>query len=167
MSVSIEDVRDAEEMQAAADEKFLTPTPYSYGDYLPIVDKVVDSCWNKEISDEKLAISKDGLSNNIFGGVVAFVMGVFTVLRVSRGMPKKVVDADIDCAKPVEPAAPTVPVAEFSSALKRLGELEEKVSILSKKPPQMPSEKEEMLNAAVKRVDALETELAATKKVRA
>ncbi|KAJ8504286.1 hypothetical protein OPV22_005172 [Ensete ventricosum] len=160
----------------AADEKFLTPTPYSYGDYLPIVDKVVDSCWNKEISDEKLAISKgacnpseiyrgpDGLSNNIFGGVVAFVMGVFTVLRVSRGMPKKVVDADIDCAKPVEPAAPTVPVAEFSSALKRLGELEEKVSILSKKPPQMPSEKEEMLNAAVKRVDALETELAATKK---
>uniref|UniRef100_A0A804J8N4 CRAL-TRIO domain-containing protein n=2 Tax=Musa acuminata TaxID=4641 RepID=A0A804J8N4_MUSAM len=158
----------------AADKKF--PTPYSYGDYLPIVDKAVDSCWNKEIPDEKLAISKgacnpseiyrgpDGFNNNIFGGVVAFVMGVFTVLRVSRGMPKKVADADIGCAKPVEPAAPTLPAAEFSSALKRLGNLEEKVSILSKKPPQMPSEKEEILNAAVKRVDALETELAATKK---
>ncbi|CAL9095630.1 unnamed protein product [Musa textilis] len=160
----------------AAAEKFPTPTPCSYGDYLPIVDKAVDSCWNKEIPDEKLAISKgarnpseiyrgpDGFNNNIFGGVVAFVMGVFTVLRVSRGTPKKVVDADIGCAKPVEPAAPTVPAAEFSSALKHLGELEEKVSILSKKPPQMPSEKEEMLNATVKRVDALETELAATKK---
>ena len=52
-----------------------------------------------------------------------------------------------------------------SSTLKRLGELEEKVDMLQSKPSVMPHEKEELLNAAVYRVDALEAELIATKKV--
>ena len=51
------------------------------------------------------------------------------------------------------------------SALKKLSELEERVNKLQDKPFQMPSEKEELLNAAVYRVDALEAELIATKKV--
>lgn len=51
------------------------------------------------------------------------------------------------------------------SMLKRLGELEEKVDTLQSKPSEMPYEKEELLNAAVCRVDALEAELIATKKV--
>ena len=53
----------------------------------------------------------------------------------------------------------------LSSALERLGELEKKVDMLQLKPNVMPSEKEELLNAAVYRVDALEAELIATKKV--
>ena len=53
----------------------------------------------------------------------------------------------------------------LSSALKKLGELEEKVDMLQAKPFKMPCEKEELLNAAVYRVDALEAELIATKKV--
>lgn len=52
----------------------------------------------------------------------------------------------------------------LSSALKKLGELEEKVDMLQAKPFEMPYEKEELLNAAVYRVDALEAELIATKK---
>jgi len=52
-----------------------------------------------------------------------------------------------------------------SSTLKRLGELEEKVDMLQSKPNVMPCEKEELLNAAVYRVDALEAELIATKRV--
>jgi len=51
-----------------------------------------------------------------------------------------------------------------SCTLKRLGELEEKVDMLQSKPNVMPYEKEELLNAAVYRVDALEAELIATKK---
>lgn len=51
------------------------------------------------------------------------------------------------------------------SLLKRLGDLEEKVDTLQSKPSEMPYEKEELLNAAVCRVDALEAELIATKKV--
>lgn len=52
----------------------------------------------------------------------------------------------------------------LSSVLKRLSEVEEKVNTLQAKPSQMPHEKEELLNAAVCRVDALEAELIATKK---
>lgn len=53
----------------------------------------------------------------------------------------------------------------LSSALKKLSELEEKVDKLQAKPFEMPCEKEELLNAAVYRVDALEADLIATKKV--
>lgn len=66
---------------------------------------------------------------------------------------------------------PPSPIAKFTEAellsnlMKRLGELEEKVDTLQSKPSEMPYEKEELLNAAVCRVDALEAELIATKKV--
>lgn len=53
----------------------------------------------------------------------------------------------------------------LTSVLRRLGELEEKVQTLEVKPPQVPLEKEELLNAAVHRVDALEAELISMKKV--
>jgi hypothetical protein len=67
------------------------------------------------------------------------------------------------------PPSPTPAYTEadlLSSMLKRLGELEEKVDTLQSKPSEMPYEKEELLNAAVCRVDALEAELIATKKVK-
>lgn len=66
------------------------------------------------------------------------------------------------------PPSPTPAYTEaklLSSMMKRLGKLEEKVDTLQSKPSEMPCEKEELLNAAVCRVDALEAELIATKKV--
>ena len=66
------------------------------------------------------------------------------------------------------PPSPTPGFAEadlFSAVLQRLGELEEQVQMLQEKPSEMPCEKEELLNAAVRRVDALEAELIVTKKV--
>ncbi|XP_072990143.1 phosphatidylinositol/phosphatidylcholine transfer protein SFH12-like isoform X2 [Typha latifolia] len=167
------------------------PPLYSYDDYIPMIDKAVDASWNKAVRDEKLTTSKDayalaeacrvsnGLSNHILSGVMAFVMGIATILRVGRVMPKKKINnaaidsRSIGCcpdtmvrgqmqqAKLPESA---VCVADFSAVVKRLGELEEKVNILSMKPAEMPSEKEQMLKAAVSRVDALEAELASTKK---
>lgn len=67
--------------------------------------------------------------------------------------------------RPPSPAPRFTDADLLSSALKRLGELEEKVDMLQAKPFEMPYEKEELLNAAVCRVDALEAELIATKKV--
>jgi rRNA maturation endonuclease Nob1 len=55
--------------------------------------------------------------------------------------------------------------AEDAVSAKRLSELEEKVIALLTKPASMPADKEEVLQAAVSRVSALEEELAATKKV--
>lgn len=71
-------------------------------------------------------------------------------------------------AEEIRPPSPTSAFTEISmisSIIKRLVELEEKVVVLQSKPSEMPSEKEELLNAAVCRVDALEAELIATKKV--
>lgn len=68
--------------------------------------------------------------------------------------------------------SPSPPTPKFSetellaSVLKRLGELEEKMDTIKAKPSEMPYEKAELLNAAVCRVDALEAELIATKKVK-
>lgn len=49
--------------------------------------------------------------------------------------------------------------------MKRMNELEEKVTILSKRPSTMPPDKEEMLSNALKRIDMLEQELSNTRKV--
>lgn len=77
----------------------------------------------------------------------------------------------LDYSTTKEEFRPPSPAPEFteadilSSVLKRLAELEEKIDVLQSKPSEMPSEKEELLNAAVRRVDALEAELIVTKKV--
>lgn len=96
--------------------------------------------------------------------------------HVSKAIPESASDSDqilpnltsesISKAES-HPPSPTGKSAkvELSSTLKRLGELEEKVDMLLSKPNVMPYEKEELLNAAVYRVDALEAELIATKKV--
>lgn len=75
---------------------------------------------------------------------------------------------DASTKEEFRPPSPTPSLKEaelLSSVMKRLGELEEKVDTLNAKPSTMPYEKEELLNAAVCRVDALEAELIATKKV--
>ncbi|XP_047314852.1 phosphatidylinositol/phosphatidylcholine transfer protein SFH12-like isoform X2 [Impatiens glandulifera] len=59
---------------------------------------------------------------------------------------------------------PAISPAEYVAAIRRMTELEEKVSVLTAKPTVMPPEKEEILNAALDRVDVLEHELVATKK---
>ena len=67
--------------------------------------------------------------------------------------------------RPPSPAPRFTEADVLSSVGRRLGDLEEKVEMLQSKRFEMPHEKEELLNAAVCRVDALEAELIATKKV--
>ncbi|KAG0498415.1 hypothetical protein HPP92_003106 [Vanilla planifolia] len=148
---------------------------------VPMVDKTVDATWKKETSDERIVAAKgeycitdcknDRLNGSLFTGVMAFVMGVVTMVKVSKNLPKKVVDDDVYCSNASKNQAtnhirvvePTVSMAEFSAVMKRLGELEEKVIILNKKSE--PShEKDEMLKSAINRMATLEAELAATKK---
>lgn len=115
-----------------------------------------------------------GVSNQIFTGAMTFVMGIVTLVRLARNMPRKLTDATLYSSamfgvdpmmKPHQLPAPTISTTEYLSMMKRMGELEEKVTLLSNKPAVMPPEKEEMLNAALSRVDVLEQELSSTKKV--
>lgn len=112
---------------------------------------------------------------------MTFFMTLFLFFRsMSSRVTKKLPDASSQHEPIQEFSFDTMPKEEFrppsptpsfteaellSSVIKRLGELEVKVDTLQAKPSEMPYEKEELLNAAVYRVDALEAELIATKKV--
>lgn len=163
---------------------------YKCEEFVPVVDKNVDPTWQKMLDNERFALSKadcfamhdackipEGLSSQIFTGLMAIIMGIVTMVRLTRNMPKKLTDATIYSSpcycvdtmfKGQAPShhfpEPAISGAEYMSVLKRMAELEDKVSVLSMKPAAMPAEKEEMLNAAISRVDALEQELTATKK---
>lgn len=123
-----------------------------------------------------------GIHTRMFLAFVTFFMTFLTLFhslasRITKKLPQPSPEVDqsvpelaLDAAPKEEgrPPSPTPPFTEvnlLSSVIKRLGELEEKVDVLQAKPSEMPYEKEELLYAAVCRVDALEAELIATKKV--
>ncbi|XP_043712967.1 phosphatidylinositol/phosphatidylcholine transfer protein SFH8-like [Telopea speciosissima] len=162
-----------------------------YDEYVPMVDKAVDAGWNKQVSLQRAYSSKgalslpdtkktpEGICARIFAILMAFFMTLFAFFRsVTCHVTKKLPEVshhdnnvpalalasvpDKECCPPSP--NPGFTEADLSSVLKRLGELEEKVDTLQAKPSEMPYEKEELLNAAVCRVDALEAELIATKK---
>ncbi|XP_077244289.1 phosphatidylinositol/phosphatidylcholine transfer protein SFH8-like [Tasmannia lanceolata] len=165
-----------------------------YDEYVPMVDKAVDAGWKKEASLQKLSTFKgsfpkseshkppEGIRAQILVVMMTFVMTLFTLLqsvtyRVVKQLPNKLSEYNQNDHPvltldplPKEETRPPSPAPGFmeadllSSVLKKLAELEEKVDTLQAKPSEMPSEKEELLNAAVCRVDALEAELIATKK---
>ncbi|XP_010263585.1 PREDICTED: phosphatidylinositol/phosphatidylcholine transfer protein SFH6-like isoform X2 [Nelumbo nucifera] len=162
-----------------------------YDEYVPMVDKAVDAGWKKQPSFQRPFASKgtlpspesqktpEGVQAQIFRLSMTFVMILYALLHsVTSRVLKKLPDPLSTCVpntsefslKPASkefcPPSPTrfTETDLLSSVLKRLGELEEKVDILRLKPTEMPCEKEELLNAAVCRVDALEAELIATKK---
>ncbi|ONK79186.1 uncharacterized protein A4U43_C01F3800 [Asparagus officinalis] len=160
---------------------------------VPMVDKaVIDSGWKEQVSQQP-SISKgsftssnsdkplEGVGARIVAVIMAFFMMLCTILhsvanKVTKRFPSETLIKDhqypasgLDLLqkeefRPPSPAPGFTEVDLLSSVLKRLGELEEKVDTLQAKPTEMPHEKEELLNAAVCRVDALEAELISTKK---
>ncbi|XP_041010882.1 phosphatidylinositol/phosphatidylcholine transfer protein SFH3-like [Juglans microcarpa x Juglans regia] len=157
----------------------------AYHSFVPIVDKTLVAAWPNSVQDDKFSFSKEcfpvhnsckapeGLSNPIIGGIMAIVMGIFTVVRLARNMPKKVTEASLyDSSFYYDPTMmkghqlppPAITSTDYMSMMKRMAELEKKVVALTNKPAVMPPEKEELLNAALSRVDALEQQLSSTKK---
>ncbi|XP_010548313.1 PREDICTED: phosphatidylinositol/phosphatidylcholine transfer protein SFH12-like isoform X2 [Tarenaya hassleriana] len=156
----------------------------------PGFDKTVDSAWNTPDAQKFELLKEDvyaiqeackdttGGKSPIFNGVMALVMGVATMIRVTRNVPKRLTEGTI-YSSPVycddesmnksamqsqKLAMPPISGEEFMTVMKRMAELEQKVTSLSMQPTTMPPEKEEMLNSAISRANVLEQELAATKK---
>ncbi|KAG8364341.1 hypothetical protein BUALT_Bualt19G0118800 [Buddleja alternifolia] len=156
------------------------PNSYEPATYAPVVDKTVTVTWPKPAKSDNFKDyfpearkPSDGLSNQLFTGVMTFVMGVITMVRMTRNMPKKLTNATlystsmygIDAImKDQSHDEPAISSANYFTMMKHVNELEDKVSILINKPATMPPEQEEMLNNALNRVDTLEQELLATKK---
>ncbi|KAL8540227.1 hypothetical protein ACS0TY_001707 [Phlomoides rotata] len=162
-----------------------------YDEYVPMVDKAVDSVSKKQKSPEKLNISKEpppvsqkepeGFRVRALAALMTFLMTLLLYIRsISCRITKKLPNLSMQHEQAVQQSASdTLPKDDFgqplqatsiadtellSSVQNRLSELEEKVNTLELKPSEMPYEKVELLNAAVYRVDALEAELIATKK---
>ncbi|XP_076930671.1 phosphatidylinositol/phosphatidylcholine transfer protein SFH8-like [Bidens hawaiensis] len=155
-----------------------------YDEYVPMVDKAVDSVLKKQASMPKppsapkgmplesvAEVAPERLNAGIMVLIMAFLMTLVTLFRSTMTRVTKklndghVLSEDVREESGAVPTPPPVVETEVvSSVLKRLGELENKVDTLKAKPSEMPYEKEELLNAAVCRVDALEAELIATKK---
>ncbi|KAK9677831.1 hypothetical protein RND81_11G170300 [Saponaria officinalis] len=163
-----------------------------YDEYVPMVDKPVDSSWKKQSFVQEIGSSEatvlvheskktsEGIRARLLVMIMAFFMTLVTLFRslvgsVTKKLPDaslknelKSPDVTVDTvpteSRPPSPAPAYTAADLLSNVYKRLGELEEKVDTLQSRPSQMPFEKEELLNAAVYRVDALEAELIATKK---
>lgn len=159
---------------------------------IPVVDKAVDATWKRELPRKAPFPSKDSSSlaattkapnrslDQVIPALMAFVIAIVTLLWsvkdvATKRLPHKNESDEQsssiyqDCIPKEEfrPPSPGPGFAEsdlFSLVLQRLAELEAKVHALEEKPSEMPCEKEELLNAAVRRVDALEAELIVTKK---
>ncbi|XP_039043350.1 phosphatidylinositol/phosphatidylcholine transfer protein SFH8-like isoform X2 [Hibiscus syriacus] len=161
-----------------------------YDENVPMIDKVVDSESEIQVSCQSPFTSEgspmqliEHAPKGIYGHICALVITFFTLFSLIRimvlHMMKKPRVTDLTCSipdqhvesmfkdetRPPSPAPPRFTEADLiSSVVRRLGDLEEKVETLQSKRFEMPHEKEELLNAAVCRVDALEAELIATKK---
>ncbi|MCD7457489.1 hypothetical protein HAX54_035215 [Datura stramonium] len=93
---------------------------------IPIVDKAVYATWPKDVKADNLANSKDAtlLAGSLYSG----------------DMIKEETHGHVISTK------------DYITMMKRLEELEDKVITLSHKPPSIPPEKEDMLNAAINRL---------------
>jgi len=112
----------------------------------------------------------------LVGGVIAFVMGIVAMLRLSKAVPRKLTDValltnsvyyeEAKMSKPNqdEVSAPPVSSSEYVIMVKRMAELEEKYKSLDSKSADEALEKDDKLQAALNRVQVLEHELSETKK---
>ncbi|XP_050383107.1 phosphatidylinositol/phosphatidylcholine transfer protein SFH12-like isoform X2 [Argentina anserina] len=108
----------------------------------------------------------DGFGSQVLAGIVAFIMGIVAMVKLTHNMPKRLTDSTFysstvygdDAVFRRQPSCSSIVSSELMSVMKRMAELEERV-----KPSSKPHEKEELLNEAMSRVDALEHELNATK----
>ncbi|KAI4298316.1 hypothetical protein L6164_031890 [Bauhinia variegata] len=154
---------------------------YQYDTPVKVVDKKVDTAWEKALQKNKFALSK-GRSfpkepsktgvikrkNHFVGGIMTFVMGLIAVIRLTKNMPRKLTEAAVIGSSvllegPVKGHHSVISTNDHITMMKRMAELEDKLTVLNKKPS-MPPEMEEMLNAALNRVTALEKELGSTRK---
>ncbi|KAL1223364.1 Phosphatidylinositol/phosphatidylcholine transfer protein SFH7 [Cardamine amara subsp. amara] len=113
--------------------------------------------------------------NFLMGGVIAFVMGLIAMVRLSKNVPRKLTEAALfgnsvyyDESKMSKPNQDQLPApvtsSEYILMVKRMAELEQKCMFLESKPADDALEKENRLQGALNRVELLEHQLSETKK---
>ncbi|KAL1210145.1 Phosphatidylinositol/phosphatidylcholine transfer protein SFH5 [Cardamine amara subsp. amara] len=146
-----------------------------------MVDKVEDVSWmahekpkTSKGSEYIPGLRKIGPVSHILMWLITFFVNLLKVLismalpQSSKGQCQSESSVDEPIGRESRPPSPDFETIRernvFSSVVRRLGDLEKQVETLHSKRHEMPREKEELLDTAVYRVDALEAELIATKK---
>uniref|UniRef100_A0A1J3HNX5 Phosphatidylinositol/phosphatidylcholine transfer protein SFH3 n=1 Tax=Noccaea caerulescens TaxID=107243 RepID=A0A1J3HNX5_NOCCA len=144
--------------------------------FTPMVDKTVDaSTWPTNLRKTNFTEPEDlysavkpserkGGEGYLFGGVMSLVMGLVTVVRLTKNMPRKLTEAAIYGGEAEKGEKTMVSSQDYMSMVKRMAELEEKCRSLNNQPAAFSPEKEEILTTALSRVDELEIQLSETKK---
>lgn len=150
---------------------------------IPVVEKTIDGAWSASLKNDRVGAPREALPlavqrnarprSRIVNRLMAVVMGILTVIRMSRNMPRRLTDAMIYGSQACSTSAmgrghalkgPTISIPEYKAMLHNMTVMEGKVKSLAAKAEDMPPEKEEMLKTAMSRADALEQDLAAAKK---
>ncbi|CAN0909177.1 Phosphatidylinositol/phosphatidylcholine transfer protein SFH3 [Linum grandiflorum] len=179
--------------EVAQDPKTSPPTPEEAIHQLPIitVNKLTTDNYQKSIQVVEKSINADWKSSpgkgiqedalvpangkQVMGGIMAVVMGVVTLIKMTKTMPRKLTEAAIYGSKTYyseslndhhsSAAIPgsSISTSDYKNMMLRMAEVEEKLNALCHKPEVMPAEKEAMLMNALDRAEALEKELSAAK----
>ncbi|GER50346.1 Sec14p-like phosphatidylinositol transfer family protein [Striga asiatica] len=163
-----------------------SPKTLESDEHVQMVEKAVAANWQKAAQNNNLALTKasdiytaykasEKNNNHLFTGVLTFVMGVMTMVKMTRSMPKKLTNATLysssinevvkSRAHGLDPPDAPISRADYLIMMKRMNELEEKVGQLQTKPSTIPPEKDELLTNALNRVEALEQDLSDARKV--
>ncbi|CAA0807637.1 Phosphatidylinositol/phosphatidylcholine transfer protein SFH10 [Striga hermonthica] len=163
-----------------------SPKALEPDEHVQMIEKSVAANWQKTAQNNNLALTKasdvytaykasEKNSNHLFTGVLTFVMGVMTMVKMTRNMPKKLTNATLysssinevvhSRAHVLDPPDAPISRADYLIMMKRMNELEEKVGQLQTKPSSIPPEKDELLTNALNRVEALEQDLSDARKV--
>ncbi|WOH04289.1 hypothetical protein DCAR_0623698 [Daucus carota subsp. sativus] len=177
-NISSDEIKSVGHSNVVADRQFLCD------DDVPVIDKAVDAEWKKQetlqVNTSRGGMVIGPLIAQFWANFVAFFMVLFSFMcsvrcLVAKGTSTSLSGASLNPLISESRHRSTEELSSLSIGSMREGdglttlvqkfcELEGKVNMLLTKSCVMPNEKEELLNAAVCRVDALEAELISTKK---
>lgn len=174
----------SEQSPSPSSTEVVAERPFLCNEDVPVVDKAVDAEWKKQetlqVNTSRGAMPIGALIAQFWANFVAFFMVLFSFMCSVRCLVAKgtATSRSGSSLKPLISASRPTSSEELSylsvgslcdgdglsTLVQKFCELEGKVNMLLAKSCVMPNEKEELLNAAVCRVDALEAELISTKK---
>jgi hypothetical protein len=176
---SISDSEDIASPKSPLDYSDAKLTPVRQNGYshsvsvdVPMIDIAVDSRCKEQPSVQHSHLSKETrvqkTTESAIGKVYSCILAQIVtfcmiILAYIQSVAKKLTVSESGSAQRTSESA-TVLDQQVLLLTRKLGELETKVEILQARTFRMSDEKEELLNAAICRVDALEAELISTKK---
>uniref|UniRef100_A0A7N0T8P1 CRAL-TRIO domain-containing protein n=1 Tax=Kalanchoe fedtschenkoi TaxID=63787 RepID=A0A7N0T8P1_KALFE len=147
-------------------------TSLQYDEVIPMVDIAIDAGCKQTLSagSQKIIQRKSSGAHDpkeaqgVLHTTIAAMLVAFFAALIARFSSVIKKPPNMSTSDSQETNSRLSEETAVSLITKRLSELEAKVEILEAKPSEMPCAQEELLNAAVYRVEALEAELIATKK---